>query len=573
MTDRSRVKMGAYKSNYAGISRRDILRATAIIPASFIIPGWLPANAQTTTTKFDYYISTNGSDSNPGTLASPWAVTSMSLTAHNSNNVANCRLQAGKRIGFLPGTYDVSGIMYNDPVSGALQIIGGSSSASTYWGSSDSSGNYSPRTATFDAKGSRGIFGGNHSTGPGVWDGPIVAHIGKYPATYAIGYAILDGLRFTGFSYKGVRIGDGSYEGGGVDLITNPVLITNCEFFGGGFNAGDSVDNCAALWIDANNHAVTANNNYFHDTVGHTAGSGDHLNAIIVWGFGAICTGTMIEFNTCVNAGNIYGKEGGVSGTTIQNNYIDTSMFTAAAGVQDFTGNGQGVSGLTATTTIQNNICIVNGGGTAAFESFGGISTLSLIDVGWMTPIIVRNNTVINTSGSGALVGFTQVNASSSGVGQARYYNNIYVDHGSGGSLNGWGNYRTNPQALALSDYNLNPASGVTWILTQNASLGGAIGSYTSYSAFAAGLASHGGISGVEAHSLTGVPKFTGTGSFAAQYQLASGSAGKGAGSTTGVSGGAATDMGAWGNGATQVGCNFTSGAVKTPDSPALTVT
>jgi hypothetical protein len=32
---------------------------------------------------FDYYISTSGSDSNPGTLASPWAITSLQVT--NSN--------------------------------------------------------------------------------------------------------------------------------------------------------------------------------------------------------------------------------------------------------------------------------------------------------------------------------------------------------------------------------------------------------------------------------------------------------------------------------------------------------
>ena len=576
MTDRSRAKKSPYKSNCSDISRRDVLRAGAsIIPACLILPAWLTANAQTTSTTFDYYISPTGSDANPGTLASPWAITSLTLNTKNAHNVANCHAQAGKRIGFLPGTYDLSGLMElgsNAEAVGALQLIGGSSSALTYWGSSDSSGNYSARTATLDAKGASGLFGGGRSTGPGVANGPMVSHCGAYPVNYAVGYATIDGLRFTGFSYKGVRIGGGSSGDG--PTITSPVTVQNCEFTGGGFNSGDAVDNCDALWIDHNTNAVTVTNNWFHDSAPHTPGNGDHCNAIIVWGFGgSVCTGTMIQFNTCVNAGNIYGKEGGIQGTTIQNNYIDVSMYASSApGIQDFTGNGQGTSGLTATTVVQNNVVICHGGTAASTDNLCGISTLSGITVGWMTPVIIRNNTVVNASGSGALVGFTQVNASSAGVRQAKFYNNLYANPGgSGGSLNGWGNYRTNPQALALSDYNLNPASGVTWVLSQNASPGSTLASYSSNAAFAAGLAANGGISGAEAHSIAGTPTFVGTGTYAMQYQLASGSKGKGTGSTNGTSGGSATDMGAWGNGATQVGCNFAGGA-KVPDSPSLTV-
>jgi hypothetical protein len=565
MADNSRSKISADKSNYAGISRRDVLRATAtIIPVSIIVPAWLTANAATTTTAFDYYISTSGSDSNPGTLSQPWAITSMSLFTHNANNVANCRAQAGKRIGFLPGTYDVSGLMFNDPVSGALQLIGGSSSASTYWGSSDASGNYSPRTATLDAKGASGLYGGNHSTGPGVWDGPIVSHVGHYPATYAVGYATIDGLRFTGFSYKGVRIG-GASSGDGPS-ITTPVLVTNCEFFGGGYNSGDAVDNCSALWTDGGTNYMTISNNWFHDSVGHTANSGDHLDGIIIWGFGAPNIGTIIQYNTCVNAGNIYGKEGGVSGTIIQNNYLDCSSLSVQGyGYMDFTGNGQNVAGLTATTIFRNNILIMSGNATA----FGG-STLSLTTESWMTPVKCYNNTVIATNSTPAGLIWGTVNSGSAGVGKLQYYNNIYSGP-AGSSWNNYGALLTSPNAPQVWDYNLMPTNLNRTLYINGGGIGLPLGTYTTFSAFSSALALNGGISGAETHSISGAPTYVGTGAYAAKYQLAAGSLGKGTGSTNGTSSGSATDMGAWGNGATQVGCNFTA-AVKVPDSPALTV-
>jgi hypothetical protein len=567
MTDRSRVKMGAYKSNYAGISRRDILRATAIIPASFIIPGWLPANAQTTGSKFDYYISTNGSDSNPGTLASPWAITSLRTASGNFRLING----TGKRIGLLPGNYDVSSYMVgNSPDVGALQIPGGaSSSAVTYLASSDASGNYSPRTATIDMKGASGVFGGIHSHGPGTGDGPGLAHCGQYPSAYTTSNLTIDGLRFTGWSYRGLDIG-AAYNADGPSGIAN-VLVTNCEFTGGGFNSGDSEDNCAALWVQGG-AGVTISNNWFHDSVGHVANSGDHFNAIIVWGpnQGPASTtyNTVIQFNTFVNAGNVYGKEIKVEGTTCQNNYIDVSNLSVnSVGFQDFT--GYNTAGLSRTSIFRNNIIVMQGntvGGNTAF----GQSTLSNAGT-FTTPVQIYNNTIIcTTTGPGPTVAW--ISATGNGTGAMQYYNNIYTSRGSG-SWNNFGNFRTNPSAIKVMDYNLVPSSGVTWGLYQNASPTNLIASYPTIAALTGALSALGIGVGLEAHSLTGAPTFVGTGSLAAQYQLASGSLGKGAGRIGGTSSGAATDMGAWGNGATQIGCNFTSGAVKTPDSPALTVT
>jgi hypothetical protein len=51
-------------------------------------------------TSFDYWISASGSDSNPGTQAQPWAWTALYTKAAT---------YAGKRLGVLDGTYDMSG--------------------------------------------------------------------------------------------------------------------------------------------------------------------------------------------------------------------------------------------------------------------------------------------------------------------------------------------------------------------------------------------------------------------------------------------------------------------------------
>ena len=537
-----------------------------------MLPTWRTAWAQTAPSTFKYYVSPTGSDSNPGTLAQPWAITSLSMLTWNANNRANWNKLngAGVSVGLMPGTYDVSSMVGVQESNGALQLPGGKSGAPNYFASCNSSGAYSPRTAILDMKGASGRYGGRVG-GPGNYDGPLIAHTGSGPPSgnaYAVGNLVIDGLCITGFSYKGIRIG-GISSGDG-SAISAPVTIQNCEFYEGGANVGDVEDNYAALWIDGTVNCMTVQNNYFHDTLGwhyYNNGrqmSGDHLNAIICWAsVSAINSGTIIKNNTCVNAGNIYGKVNGIEGTTVSNNYIDVSMYTInSAGIQDFTGATS--SGLTGTTTFNNNVILVSGAGAAL-----GWPTLSN-SYGYTTPISMYNNTIICTGGSGPVVAWAT--CAPAGAGTLKCYNNIYsTTLGATGSWNGFGNYYVNPSAPAVWDYNLFPASGVSWGLYQNALLTAQIANYSSASSFAAGLAAHGGISNAEAHGVAGTPRFTNTGSFAEMYQLASGSVGKGTGSTTGTASGTACDMGAWGNGATQIGCNFTAGTA-IPMSPKLSV-
>jgi hypothetical protein len=495
---------------------------------------------------FDYYVSPTGSDSNPGTVAEPWAITSLRTVSSNFS------LLAGQRIGFLPGTYNVSTLMQNDPVVGALQFQGGSATLGpTVYASCDSDGNYSPRTATLDALSSGGLYGGFNSTGPGNYDGPIVSNSGEYPTTYNLGYLTIDGLVFTGFSYKCVRIGGGS-SGDGPGNVQG-VRVQNCLFTGGGFNSGNPIDNISALWIDCCTGAVITNNR-FENNAGYQSGGMDHLNAIICWGSPTLqCTGTVITYNTVINAGNIYGKEINIQGTTVAYNYVDTSMFTVQASsycISDFTGADS--PGLTQTTAIHHNICIAGGG-----RGLGG-PTLSNT-YGATTPYYWYSNLVIQDDANNYPAAW--LNSQSSG--NIQNYNNIYV--GVAGTGESYGSFVLNPAGPVIWNFNLLPESGFNYTIYENGALTTALGTYSSVSAFAAGLEANGGLTGAEANSvLSDTPLFTNSGTLAELYQLQESSPAKGTGYSNGTGiGGFACDMGPWGYdpalGAppTQIGSNF----------------
>jgi hypothetical protein len=484
-------------------------------------------------TTFDYYVSTGGSDSNPGTLASPWAITSLRVVSPNFSKMNG----KGVSIGLLPGTYDVSSFVGTQESNGALQFPGGTSAQSNLFASCDSGGHYSPRTATLTMKGASGLFGGHVGAGAGKYDGPLIAHVGA-ESQYVVGNLVIDGLIITGFSYKGIRIG-GASSGDG-PAIVDPVIVRNCEFTGGGHNSGDALDNADALWLDGC-RACTVSNNEFIDNAPWVADSEDHTNAVIAWQ----SSGSVIQYNTVVNAGNIYGKEISNQGNTIEYNYIDVSMYETEDGaISDWT--GANTSGLTQTTIVRNNVVLMATGVAIGWPTLSNA-------YGFSTPVLVYNNTIVS-KGSGPVAAWL----TDSDSGAVQYYNNIYTG-GSGGSFNGWGNFYLNPSAAGIWDYNMVPTSGVSWALYSNSNFISSIASYTSLSAFASGLAANGGMSNAEAHSIAGTPTFTNTGTNAQLYRLASGSSGKGAGRTNGTPTGSACDMGAWGGASppTQIGSNF----------------
>jgi len=466
---------------------------------------------------------------------------------------ANFYKMAGKRIGLLPGTYNVGAYVYPDSSTGAIQIPGGSSGAPTYIASCDSSGNYSPRTATITALVS-GVYGGHAGH---TYNGPIISHVGKFPATYPVGYMTMDGLIISGFSYKAVRIGGGSSGDGPTGL--RGIVVQNCEFTGGSSNPGDATDNAVSLWLD-NTIGAVVTNNYFHDNYAFSTTSMDHLNAVILWE----CQGTTIQYNTAVNAGNIYGKEVGNQGSTVQYNYVDASMYTArgtASGIEDFT--GANTSGLTQTTTIRNNIVISSGWGIQG-------ATLSY-NYGWTTPVNIYNNTIVLKPTASPYPAAWVTSQSSRNI---KFYNNIYAGAADG---SGYKAFHLNPDGPSVWDYNLYIGSGMTWALSNDTLLSAVLSSFTSQSAVAAAVTAAGGIAGLDAHSIaTNSPGFIGAGLLAQNYQLASSSPAKNSGRSDGTTGGSACDMGAWGNGATQIGCSFAGGSsgsnTVTPMAPSLNV-
>jgi hypothetical protein len=183
------------------------------------------------------------------------------------------------------------------------------------------------------------------------------------------------------------------------------------------------------LWLD-NTISALVTNNYFHDNYGTDgSSSADHMDGVICWG----CQGTVIEFNTLVNSGTIYGKEDANQGTTVQNNYIDVSMYTAsstAAGIQDFT--GAPTAGLTQTTIFRYNVILSSGWGIRG-------ATLSNA-YGWTTPVEFYNNTIVlNTNAS---TPYPAAWMTSKGSANVKFYNNLYAG---AADASGYKAFRLNP--------------------------------------------------------------------------------------------------------------------------------
>jgi hypothetical protein len=561
MIDRRRSNATGRGAGNRAVSRREILRIGGIfIPAAILLPKWMTANAQTTSTTFDFYVSPTGSDSNPGTVAAPWAITSLMNRSINANNQANFNKTSGKRIGFLPGTYNVSTQMQGDSFTGAFQIDGGTSGSPTYYGSCNSSGQYSLGTATITALTSGGLPGGGLSYPA---NGPILGGLTNTPRTG--GYVTIDGLRFTAFTYKAIRLGGVSSSDG--PAITGDVHIQNCEFFGQFQQSGATTDNFACIWLDGTATGGTGNyiitNNYFHNNIGVVSTGEQHLCSIFLFN----CANVQIIYNTGVNCGTLaWGKDHANQGTTVAYNYIDTTALSNGPqlyGFSDFTGSFSGTTGLTLTSTFHHNIVVTNGWG---FGLRGAAANEA-----WETPVNIYNNTIVM---SGSPYPAIWANSRLGDTGHISIYNNIITGAADG---SGYKHITIGAQALSRIDYNGESSSTMSWRLIALGDGNATVASFTTALAFAAGVVSNGGVSGFEAHSVSNnSPQFTGinTGQLSTQYQLQAGSPFKGVGSTTGAVGGSACDMGAWGGGSppTQIGCNFSAPAAPTavPMAPHL---
>ncbi len=505
-------------------SRRDLLRAGSVLaPSILVFPQFMARKAWGQTTQsFDYYISPSGSDGNSGTQSSPWAITSL-----NSKRST----YSGKRVGLLDGVYNVGSMMSQNRDVPAISVNGGTSSSPTVIASVNAGG------ATITAN--NGSYGGGNNN---------CAVFGHKSTAAQQGYLTIDGIKFTGGGYQVIEIGNYDFSG----PIVSGVTIQNCEFTGNNSSQAPIAigGNCAQISLYRNN-GTSLRNNYHHDNVGPFGlNSADHFSALYQWQ----SSGTVIEYCTLINSGNLHGKEGGNQGTTIRFCYIDVTPFTSGqnrSGIQGF--DGAATSGLTQTSSFHHNVIVY---------SYSALDLQAeLNNGGWSTPLFIYNNTFVASSGWSTGLDYYE---RTSGSRLVRFYNNLFFDNGLAPS-NGYGYIIANSDAFGLIDFNLYGGHS-SW----SAVPGGQVNStgVARYSSLAAWQGALSGSSGADAHSQNGVATFSSSGANASRYKVTGGIA-FGSGRVGGVSTGGAVNVGAWDGTTTQIGAGANS---TMPSAPALSV-
>jgi len=503
-------------------TRRDVLRGGSGAIAATVAGSLFPWRtfAQTTSGSFDYYISPTGSDNNPGTSASPWA-----LTALNTKRGT----YAGKRVGVLPGTYNclslVGGQYTGDFSTPAFSIAGGTASSQTVVQSTVLRG------AILDA-------GANSSNNPNGQ--PLIGTIGTAGA--GAGYITIDGFEIKNCYNRAISVGQ--VTGAPLAGSRLPGLIVQNNYVHdltnniGGANA-------TAITVYSSQGAVVQNNYITNLYCNFSRACG-----IEYWtSINAVTQFNTVISNSTQQFGGIFHKNASQHSNTVRYNFIDMTR----SGTGDVSGmtiddDGDG----TTTSTVNNNIIVANNA-VQPYQIAVGNFPASLNHQTWY------NNTFVGIPNCtvGSWIRF-------SAPGSIKVYNNIIKR----GTTGGRGDLDTNASALALLDYNCYPSS---------ISLGLSADNSTAYpntlsntiSSWASTLPAS--TIGKDAHSIAADPAFVASGSGPGYYKLKQGSPCVGKGSSNGTASGSATDMGAWGNGATQVGCNFQPG-VAVPDAPVLTV-
>ena len=580
--------------------------AVGFLFASVYAPGQIAVGAGSTGPYvFQYFITPNGSDSNDGLATTvggghgPWSLNAINTkrsvyAGHNVCLVGDQGVLTLKGVKYSTGTY----------FTPALNIATGSAANPTVIASCNSAGNYVRGLAVVDG----GIAGND-------WAGGGCTSCGANPLLGAgygagTGYVTIDGLEVRNLWGVAIIMGDNRPQSGFViknnlvHHVYNPdegfkakasssgTTMTVTAVSAGTVSVGDAVyggsgvgGTITAQTSGATGGAGTYTLNGAHDwgsqNVTGSAFAGGNLAGIKLYSaVGALIYNNFVyaveDKNTAlpndkraqgiqtwgthdstIDLNTVYAdpttgqptvgieiKNTGQYNMTVTRNYVhllnavpDGVMSVAVAA------DISGCSGVFSTWT--NNLLVTKSGG--GIPAVGG-------SVEQCSTITIANNTLRNTaSGGGGMARFSQ-----SGTQTVTHYNNVYVRAGVPGNR---GDVNWNVDGVTLTDYNLYPERfglGLTASTsTAYPTLCG--GTYcTSFAAFAAAVMPATG--GKEAHSLSGGVKFTnasGTMLKASDYQLAASSLGHLRGSTNGQPSGDPTDMGAWGNGVTQVGCQW----------------
>lgn len=513
------------------ITRRSILAGIATLPLGARLLSSV-SRAQSSPSGFDYYISPTGSDSNPGTVADPWAITSLVYGTTNYSKIA------GNRIGLLPGTYDVSTFSVG-PLGVKLTLPSGASGSSTYIGSSDANGNYSARTATIKSDpGESGFVGG----------GGLIGNDGSGTPSYIT----IDGLVITGGATmpSETNVQSGVAYGGLTPKTCVELVIQNCEiynFVNYNDGEGNAPVNIGCIMFAPGPYGALISNCLLHDCyLGGGFNRQGHTNASAFHDF---ANSTTIENCTMYGCNNgIYQKNNSSNpdGDTIRYCYFyaGLGMGPALCGFN----NALGTTPLYAPLNVYNNV----------FENVGGLYNSNAGVAGLQANASFYNNTIYNSgaynSGSACFGGWIPTLAAVAAGAQVMVYNNILKCTENDTS---YGALCLGPAAgdWTLADYNCYPSGSQFSICVAQNDPSGTLYSISEWRAL---------VGTPDVHSLIADPLLMlessgfipGVG--AAQYQLQPSSPCKGSG-YMGV------DMGAWG-GAGAIGCSF----AKTPDPPSI---
>jgi hypothetical protein len=428
---------------------------------------------------------------------------------------------AGKRVGLLDGTYNVHAqCMKGGMHACALAINGGPSADQPTVIAA-----VNPRKAI--------LTGADPVTG--AYPTNAAAIIGQgYLQTKNKGNLIIDGLYLTrSYQYAicfdapaGTEFTKHLVEGGSTGIV-----VRNCEIYD---ISGLINNNVAGILLMLVTGALISNNK-IHSVQPPNVGNANIADCAGILSFN--CHSNIYEFNTIYDCNvGIYDKNNYNGNQTFRYNYIECLGLTPSAPLIDCSGGNPG-----DTLTVHNNIFV---GPTVWF----GLDALSQPSV--QSLVFYNNTCMFGTPGRETDTGFfyPAAGGAASPAATVTFYNNIVQCAGKIGS---GGLVAVCPGSVSLSDYNALSVAGNSQIMAYSPPK-----NPRGFQPMT--LAQWRSLTGMDKHTSTTSSQFANAQDrTAAGLQLRSGSPGQGTGRVGGLVSGAATDIGAWGAGATQIGCNF----------------
>jgi hypothetical protein len=351
-----------------------------------------------------------------------------------------------------------------------------------------------------------------------------------YLQTPNIGNVILDGLAVT----RSYQFGILFYAPVGKEFMTTLVeggatgfVVRNCEIYD---IAGLMNDNVAGVQMWYCTGALISNNKIYSVQPPSSKPAGNGIQAFR-------CHSNVYEFNTIYDCSlGIYDKNNTNGNHTYRYNYIECAGLTPGTALLDGSGGNAG-----DTLTVHNNVLV----GPTIYPGLDAIVEPS------PQGLLFYNNTCVFGGPQKVDLGifYPAAGHTISPAAMVRFYNNIVQCRGQVGYA---GLVSLCAGTIALSDFNVLSAVGSSQLMS--------LAPVTQPRAMPKlySLADWRSVTGMDHHSTTSAVTFVSAMDRTPMgYQLPAGSPHATAGRAGGVASGAPTAVGAWGGGATQIGCNF----------------